>query len=63
MATISSPGGRKSVSSSRNPVELLKNPNWITLTVLAVLLVVVIIVVRVTYAVTRRVRRGRAGRE
>lgn len=34
------PDGRKDVSKSWNPIELLKNPNWITLTALAVILAV-----------------------
>ena len=39
------PDGRKNVVSSWNPVELLKNPNWITLTVLGIVLVLLAAVV------------------
>lgn len=52
------PEGRKSVYSSWNPVELLKNPNRFTLIALAVGLVVLGLVVLVVLLVTRRLRRG-----
>lgn len=51
------PDGRKSVSSSLNPVELLKNPNWITLTVLAVVLAVAAVAVWVVRKVISRRRK------
>ncbi len=56
------PDGRKSVSSSLNPAELLKNPNWITLTVLGILLVLIILVVNVVRLVVLRRRRKRNSR-
>ncbi|MBO5340873.1 MAG: bifunctional metallophosphatase/5'-nucleotidase [Oscillospiraceae bacterium] len=56
------PDGRKSVSSSLNPAELLKNPNWITLTVLGILLAVIILVVNVVRIVMLRRRRKRNSR-
>lgn len=50
--------GRKTVSHSWNPVELVKNPNWITLAVLgaaAALVLLAVLVIR--WAVRRRRRR------
>ena len=44
------PEGRKVVESSWNPVELVKNPNWITLLVLAVL---VLLLALIAYGVYR----------
>ena len=38
-AGYSAPDGRKGVSTSWNPVELVRSPNWLTLAALAVLLV------------------------
>lgn len=55
------PDGRKTVSSSLNPVELLKNPNWITLTVLAVAFVLVAAVVWGTKKWIFRRRRRKSG--
>ena len=55
------PDGRKTVSHSMNPVELLKNPNWITLTVVAVVLVVTASAVWVTKKTTSRRRGKRLG--
>jgi hypothetical protein len=46
---------RKVVSSSWNPVELLRSPNWITLAVLLIAAVLVLLVV----LVVRRIRRSR----
>lgn len=51
------PDGRKDVSHSWNPVELLGNWNWITWVVLAVALLLILLVVLVTRFVIRRVRR------
>lgn len=61
------PDGRKDVSHSWNPIQLLKNPNWITLVVLVVALIAVLVVVLIVRAVSSRLfgRRGgsrRAGR-
>jgi len=47
--------GRKHVSRSWNPIELLKNPNWITL----VVLLVVVLVAALVVFVVRRVAFGR----
>lgn len=55
------PDGRKSVSSSLNPVELLKNPNWITLAVLAVALVLITSAVWVTRKLIFRRRAQKRG--
>ncbi len=54
--------GRKDVSHSWNPVELVKNPNWITgvtLTVLAVVVVLVIFLLRWLHSARRRRRYGK----
>lgn len=54
----SAPGGRKVVSRSWNPVELLKNPNWITLLALAVMLLTVITAVcLIRYIILRKRRK------
>jgi len=53
--------GRKDVSHSWNPIQLLKNPNWITLVVLLVVLIVILIVVLVMRGVFGRARRSRYG--
>ena len=55
------PDGRKSVSSSLNPVELLKNPNWITLAVLAVALVLITSAIWVTRKLIFRRRAKKRG--
>ena len=49
--------GRKAVSRSWNPVELLQSPNWITLTVLAVAVLAVLAAVLAVRAGMRRRRR------
>ena len=54
------PDGRKAVSDSLNPVELLKHPNWITLAVLAVLLLFILLVVLVVRTIRRRKKRKTA---
>lgn len=58
------PDGRKRVSSSWNPVELLKDPGWITLTALGVVLLVVIIVGLLLrwLMIRRRRRKNKEGR-
>ena len=58
--------GRKVVISSWNPIQLLKDPNWITLVVLLVVLLVIAVIVLIIRAVvcrksSRRYRR-RGGR-
>ena len=55
------PDGRKDVSRSWNPIQLLKNPNWITLAVLLVLILVVGIVVIIIRSITAAQRRRRYG--
>lgn len=49
-----SPDGRKLVSRSWNPAELLKNPNWITL---AALLAVFLVTIAIVYGILRFFRR------
>ena len=52
--------GRKEVSHSLNPIELLKHPNWITLvTLLVIILVVTLVVVLVRRFVFGKRRRYR----
>ncbi len=54
--------GRKAVSRSWNPVELVKNPNWITgvaLAVLAVAVILVVLLVRWLRGARRRRRYGK----
>lgn len=51
------PDGRKNVSHSWNPVELLGNWNWITWVVLAVVLLLILLVVLVIRFIIRRIRR------
>ena len=53
------PEGRKIVSSSLNPIELFKNPNWITLAVLALALAVIAAIVLLVLLIRRR-RRARS---
>lgn len=55
-----SPDGRKLVSRSWNPVELLKRPNWITLAALLVILLFTIVIVFGIHRFLRRRRRKRA---
>jgi len=55
------PDGRKSVSRSLNPVELLKNPNWITLAVLTIVLAVAAAAVWVTRKLIFRRRTKTSG--
>ncbi len=57
-AHYAQPDGRKSVSHSWNPIQLLKNPNWITLAALLVLVLVVLAV----YLAVRTIVRHRRGR-
>lgn len=53
--------GRKDVSHSLNPIELLKNPNWITLVTLLVLAVVIALAVFLVRRLISRRRRRRRG--
>ena len=54
--------GRKNVSRSWNPIQLVKNPNWITLVVLAVLILVVLLTVLLVGKVVAVRRHSRYGR-
>ena len=56
-----SPDGRKAVSHSLSPIELLKSPNWITLAALLIFLIVVVAVVLLLRAVVGRLRGRRYG--
>ena len=63
--TYAQSDGRKLVSHSWNPIQLVKNPNWITLAVLAILLVVgllISLVVRKLLMLRRYSRYGRTDR-
>lgn len=53
--------GRKDVSRSWSPIQLLKHPNWITLATLAVLILVVLAVYWAVWTLVRRQRRRRYG--
>ena len=48
------PDGRKVVSTSWNPVELVKNPNWITLLALAAILVILLLAAWIIRRIVRR---------
>ena len=56
------PEGRKVVVSSWNPIELLRSPNWITLTVLGLILLILIVLILIVRAACRRRSRRRYGR-
>ena len=60
-SNYSAPDGRKNVSHSLNPIQLLKNPNWITLVVLLVLAIVIAVVVLILRAIVNRLRGRRYG--
>ncbi len=60
--TYAAAEGRKVVISSWNPIQLLKNPNWITLVVLLVILLLIAIIVLIVRAVARRRSGRRYGR-
>lgn len=49
--------GRKEITSSWNPIELLKNANWITLVVLGVILLLILLVVFIAYRIATHKRR------
>ena len=55
-------GHGKTVSRSRSPVELLRSPNWITLTVLAVAALLIVLAVLLVRAIVHRARRRRAAK-
>ncbi len=57
----SAPDSRKGVSASWNPVELVRNPNWLTLAALAVLAVLAAGLVLGVRAIARARRRKRYG--
>lgn len=59
-ARYSAPDGRKTVSRSWNPVELVKSPSWITLLALAVFLTFTIAIVFVIRFIIRRKRRRKS---
>ena len=54
--------GRKVVTASWNPVELLRNPNWITLAVLLVPVLLILIIALIFRAAVRRRKGRRYGR-
>ncbi len=56
-ATYAGAEGRKEIVSSWNPVELLKNPNRITLAALGIVLVLVALIIFIVYRVLTRKRR------
>nr|WP_326126693.1 bifunctional UDP-sugar hydrolase/5'-nucleotidase [uncultured Oscillibacter sp.] len=60
-ARYSASDGRKAVSHSWNPAELLRSPNWITLLALAAALLVTIIIVCIIRLAIKR-RRSKKGR-
>lgn len=51
--------GRKIIDRSLSPVALLKNANWITLTVLAVALVLILVVVLLVRVIVKKVKKNR----
>lgn len=55
------PEGRKVRIDSLNPIALLKNPNWVTLLVLAIILLVVAVVILVVSRIRNRSRNRRKG--
>lgn len=57
----SAPEGRKVVYASWNPIDLLKNPNWITLLIMALGLVIILVAVLIIRAIVRRKSRRRYG--
>jgi 2',3'-cyclic-nucleotide 2'-phosphodiesterase (5'-nucleotidase family) len=54
--------GRKVVTRSWNPIELVKSPNWITLLVLLILVVLILVIVLVIRAIAVRKSSRRYGR-
>ena len=57
------PDGRKNVSRSWNPVELVKNANWITVVTLIVLAVVLVLAFFLVRALRYAHRRRRYGKK
>jgi len=58
-----SPDGRKQVSRSWNPVELLKNPNWITLAALLVIVLLTVLAVLLVKKISAARRKRRYGKK
>ena len=56
------PEGRKVVTASWNPIQLLKNPNWITLVVLLVVILLIAVIVLIIRAIVRRKSRRKSRR-
>ena len=61
--SYSAPEGRKVVTASWNPIQLLRNANWITLVVLLVLVLLIIMIVLIFNAIVRRRKKRRYGRK
>lgn len=61
--TYAAPEGRKVVTASWNPIQLLKKPNWITLVVLLVVVLLIAMIVRIVQATMRRRSKRRYGRK
>ncbi len=60
-ANYAAPDGRKDISRSWNPIELLKHPSWITLAALALVVILVLVVVLVVRRFLFRGRQSRYG--
>ena len=58
-ANYTEPDGRKAVSTSWNPAQLVTNLNWVTLLVLAGIVLVVLLAVVIVRFIVRRIRRKR----
>ncbi len=58
-----SPDGRKQISRSWNPAELLKNPNWITLAALLVIVLAFVLAVVLVKKVSAARRKRRYGKK
>ncbi len=61
-AKYAAPEGRKVVTASWNPIQLLRNPNWITLVVLLIVLLLIAVIVLIISAAVRRRKGRRYGR-
>lgn len=51
--------GRKIIDNSMNPIDLLKDANWITMVVLIMVLVVILLVVLVAYFIVRKIKKAK----
>lgn len=58
----SAPLGRKTIEPSLNPIELLKHPNAVTLTVLGVALLLIFVIILTVVLIRRRRKKRRYGR-